>query len=73
MSRKLKWSLFAAGWAGVITVGLLASRRTQDKVLTVSFVGFTNVSYADRPLASFHSLSIEDARTVEDRLGTAVC
>jgi hypothetical protein len=54
---------------------LLAAGRTQDKPLTIAFAGFTNVSYADRPLAVFlatntNSRTLRYAKHIERKTET---
>jgi hypothetical protein len=53
VSRKLKWSLIIVTIVALGAVLALVATRTQNQTLTIVFLGFTNVSYADGPLAMF--------------------
>ena len=61
--RKLKWSLIIITVVVSAAVLVLATNRTHNEPLTIVFVGFTNVSYADRPLAVFVTTNT-NARTL---------
>jgi hypothetical protein len=52
MPRLLKWTSAALALAAAV-IFTIAVTGSGDKPLTIRFIGFTNASYADRPLAVF--------------------
>jgi hypothetical protein len=69
MRRILKWGLLFVAIVVIAVLAMMAT-RSKDKPLTITFVGFTNASYADRPLAVFvatntNSRTLRYARHIE--------
>ena len=70
VSRKLKWPSIVITALVLAAMVLLAAGRPQNKPLTIAFVGFTNASYADKPMAVFvvtntHSRTLTYGKHIE--------